>query len=262
MQFLRRPAALVALIAVEGVAVVAVHRLGDRAPFDLPFDHLDPWLRAAPGDALAAALRAVALVCAWWLLLVTLAYAARAWRASRARSCLRVGNSPRDSPYRRPCARGVDRGRRVHHAIRRAVRRSHGRRSPAVGHRRRARREKSRFTARGRRASARSASVPSRLDVPEPPTAQPVDQGTVVVTTGDNLWDLSAAALARAMGRERASLGNDEIARYYIVAPFAGRRMASRIAKIFKLSRCLDELSDRRERAACLFPDQLPVANL
>jgi hypothetical protein len=31
--------------------------------------------------------------------------------------------------------------------------------------------------------------------------------------------------------------------------------VASRIAKIFKLSRCLDELSDRRERAACLFPD-------
>ena len=67
------------------------------------------------------------------------------------------------------------------------------------------------------------ASVPSRLDVPEPPTAQPVDQGTVVVTTGDNLWDLSAAALARAMGRERASLGNDEIARYWSVVCDANR---------------------------------------
>src|SRR6478672_11865777 len=75
MRKIRQSLALVVLLSVEAVAVVAVHRVGAHAPFDLPFDHLDPWLRAAPGDALAAALRAVALVCAWWLLLVTLAYA-------------------------------------------------------------------------------------------------------------------------------------------------------------------------------------------
>jgi nucleoid-associated protein YgaU len=36
-----------------------------------------------------------------------------------------------------------------------------------------------------------------------------------VVTPGDNLWDLSAAALARATARERVTLVDDEIARYW-----------------------------------------------
>jgi hypothetical protein len=38
---------------------------------------------------------------------------------------------------------------------------------------------------------------------------------TVVVTPGDNLWELSAAALARATARERVALTDDEIARYW-----------------------------------------------
>src|SRR6478735_6653235 len=74
MQFLRRTSAMLAALVTEGIAVVAVHRLGHRAPFDLPFDQVDPWLRAAPEDALAAALRALTMLCACWLLFATVAY--------------------------------------------------------------------------------------------------------------------------------------------------------------------------------------------
>ena len=38
---------------------------------------------------------------------------------------------------------------------------------------------------------------------------------TVVVAPGDNLWELSAAALARGTARERAAIADDEIARYW-----------------------------------------------
>ena len=57
-------------------------------------------------------------------------------------------------------------------------------------------------------------------DERDPPLVAP---STVVVEPGDNLWDLSAAALARATGRERAALGDDEIARYWNVVCDANR---------------------------------------
>ena len=75
MQFLAGRLRVAILLAAESVAVVAVHGLGERAPFDLPLTDLDPWLRAAPVDALAAALRLAALVVAWWLLAATALYA-------------------------------------------------------------------------------------------------------------------------------------------------------------------------------------------
>ena len=54
----------------------------------------------------------------------------------------------------------------------------------------------------------------------EPPLVAPF---TVVVEPGDNLWDLSATTLARVTGRERAALGDDEIARYWNVVCDANR---------------------------------------
>ena len=66
-------------------------------------------------------------------------------------------------------------------------------------------------------------SVPTPSGPPEAPIAQAVEQGTVVVAPGDNLWDLSAAALARATGRERVDLGDDEIATYWSVVCDANR---------------------------------------
>ena len=248
MQFPRRSAALVAVIVGEGLAVVAVHRLGDRPPFDLPFGQLDAWLDAAPEDALAAGLRAVALLCTWWLLLVTLAYAGA--RVARVPAALRACEWLTPSAIRRT----VDRALAA---------------SIVVG---------AVTTPFGARAVARTSDPPPRsapppsviVDVrdgrsldalpsatapplppePEPasadptdpavtttvssaddaPTARPVDDeqalvapSTVVAAHGDNLWDLAAAALARATGRERAALGDDEVARYWNVVCDANR---------------------------------------
>ena len=50
-----------------------------------------------------------------------------------------------------------------------------------------------------------------------------VPPSTVVAERGDNLWDLAAAALARATGRERAALDEGEIARYWSVVCDANR---------------------------------------
>ena len=78
MQFLRRWRSSSRLVAAEGVAIVAVQRLGQpravrpavRRPRRVARTH-------RPMTRLAAALRSVALLCAWWLLLVTLAYRVR-----------------------------------------------------------------------------------------------------------------------------------------------------------------------------------------
>ncbi len=240
MQFLRR-LALAAVIAAEGLAVVAVQRLGDRAPFDLPFDHLDAWLEAAPEDALAAGLRAVALLCTWWLLLVTLAYVGAS--VTRVPAALRACEWLTPSTIRRT----VDRALAASIVV--------GTVSTPLG---------ASAVAGTSDPPPRSAPPPSvivdvrdgrSLDAlptesappPEPTTVDPavaptvsstadaaivlpddrdqplVAPTTVVVEPGDNLWDLSAAALARATGRERAALGGDEIARYWNVVCNANR---------------------------------------
>jgi hypothetical protein len=226
MRFLRPPAALGALIAAEGVAVVAVHRLGDRAPFDLPFDHLAPWLRAAPGDALAAALRAVALLCAWYLLLITLAYACA--RAARIPSAIRA------CEWAAPCAirRTVDRAVAASIVVgvvttpfgARSVDRAADAPPPSVIIDVRDGRSLESLPA-DTALSPGQVSVSAPLDPPEAPIAQTADQGSssVVAASGDNLWDLSAAALARATRRDRVTLSNDEIAAYWSAVCDANR---------------------------------------
>jgi len=58
---------------------------------------------------------------------------------------------------------------------------------------------------------------------PDPLPAPAASPGTIVVERGDNLWDLAATALARATARDRADLGDDEIAAYWQLVCDANR---------------------------------------
>ena len=67
---------LVGVIAVEAVAVFALHRLGTVPGFSPDWSDLGGWLATAtPEEAIATTLRLVALVLAWWLLVTTVLYA-------------------------------------------------------------------------------------------------------------------------------------------------------------------------------------------
>src|SRR4051794_37568106 len=88
-QRLRAVLATTLAVGLESAAIVGLTALGAQRGFALPLGHLDEWLRVTPpADALAAALRWVALAGAWWLLGGTLLYvaavAARAPAAGRA----------------------------------------------------------------------------------------------------------------------------------------------------------------------------------
>lgn len=79
---------LAALLLVEAVALPTLQRLGSLPYLATPglrWAAWRPWLQAtAPQDAVAAALRLMATVGAWWLLVTTLGYlAARALRIPR-----------------------------------------------------------------------------------------------------------------------------------------------------------------------------------
>jgi hypothetical protein len=202
--------ALLALLMAEAVAVVAVLGLGTRPPFDLPLDRLDPWLRASPGDALVAALRVVALASAAWLYVVTVAYACA--RASGVPAAIRA--CERATP--RAVRRVVDRALAASIVVSAFV--SPLRVGADPGPR------ASLDVRDGRDAATRSVTVPPVGSIPAPPsdaagppvvTAAPVVE-SVVVAPGNNLWDISAAALARATGQERAGLTDDGIAAYWL----------------------------------------------
>lgn len=72
-----RVGTLTALVAIELLAVSALHRLGRLPWLTVDWRHLSTWLTSSGSeDALAATLRVVALVCAYWLLLSTILYVA------------------------------------------------------------------------------------------------------------------------------------------------------------------------------------------
>ncbi|MEX1008240.1 MAG: hypothetical protein WD271_10410 [Acidimicrobiia bacterium] len=207
MEFLRRSASLLVVLSVEAIAVAAVHRLGTRAPFNLPMDDLEPWLRAAPEDALAAALRVVALVFAWWLLVATVAYAcARAVAIPAAvRAC--------EWATPRTIRRTVDRVLAAS-IVAGAVT------APVSAHSVGAVQDPPPQVSVDVRSGKSLETLPSEWSPPvgvDPPMDPPIDRlaATVVVAPGDNLWDLSASALASETGRERGTLENDEVARYW-----------------------------------------------
>jgi hypothetical protein len=212
MHFVRRSASLLVVLSGETVAVAAVHRLGTRAPFNLPLDDVDPWLRAAPADALVAALRVVALVLAGWLLLATIAYACA--------SAVSIPSAVRACEWATPRAirRTIDRALAVS-IVAGAVT------LPASAHGAGAVQDRPPPVSVNVRSGRGLGSLPSEWSPPvtveHTPVVPVVDRprdsstATVVVTPGDNLWELSAAALARGTGRERVTLADDEIARYW-----------------------------------------------
>lgn len=232
MQFLRRSASLLVVLSVEAIAVAAVHRLGTRAPFNLPIDDLQPWLRAAPEDALAAALRVVALVFAWWLLVATVAYA-----CARA-AAIPAGVRACEWATPRTIRRTVDRALAASIVIGAVT-------SPSSAHSVGAVQDPPPQVSVDVRSGKSLESLPSGWSPPvvvaepsvdplsdrppdppmDPPMDSPMDQlgATVVVAPGDNLWDLSASALASGTRRERVALDDNEIARYWSTVCDANR---------------------------------------
>jgi hypothetical protein len=221
-----RLGAVVPLLVLEAGAVAALHRLGSMAPFDLA-PHVDAWARAEPGDALAAALRWVALGAATWLfgltLLTVLAGALGARRAAR----LGVRALPR--VVRRVVDRALTTGVAAAIVIAptaAAARTTQARPQPPVVT----------VVRDGRGPDLRSLpapaaptpSVPSAPPAPPAPAPVRSTPRTVVVTPGDNLWELAAAEIADATGRDRASVADGEIAPYWWVVCEANRaRLAS-----------------------------------
>ena len=224
MRSLHRRARLPLLLAVEAAAVVAVHRLGSRPPFDLSLDTIDPWVRAAPADALLAALRVVALAGAAWLFAITAAYALA--RGLGIRSAL--GVLERATPHL--VRRVVDHAVAASIVVGAFAAPAHAATAappPVVVDERNGRQHGSGSITslpadarRARGAPDRVVAAPS-LQVPATPPAQttvsapPSQPTSVVVQPGDNLWTIAADALARATARDRADLDAAEIARYW-----------------------------------------------
>ncbi len=82
MHGLPRTATAAALIGFEAATIVALHRLGSLGWMSVPWSSVQTWLEVAPiEDVVAASLRSIALVVAYWITLSTVAYAlARALR--------------------------------------------------------------------------------------------------------------------------------------------------------------------------------------
>jgi hypothetical protein len=230
MRSFRRRARLPLLLAVEAAAVVAVHRLGSRPPFDLPLDDVDAWVHASPADALLAALRVTALAGAAWLFAVTAAYALA--RGLGIRSAL--GVLERATPH---LVRRV-----VDHAVAASIvvgalaapAHAAAKPPPVVVDVRNGRAHGGSLSSlpadipRARTTPASSTTVATPAPpvptlpptaappAPAPPAPAPLAAPTnVVVQAGDNLWTIAADALAHATARDRASLDDAEIARYW-----------------------------------------------
>jgi hypothetical protein len=72
---LRRAGSFLALLAFEAGAVVLLTRLGDVPSLRIPWHNLTPWIVDSPvEDVLAAILRTIALLVAWWLLASNVLY--------------------------------------------------------------------------------------------------------------------------------------------------------------------------------------------
>ncbi len=223
-------AAVALLVAAEAAAVVALVQVGSAPPFDLGADPA-AWARATPEDALAAALRWVALAGAAWLLVVTALDVVLAVVSGR-----RHGRAP---------------GRRLRLAPR-AVRRLVDRAvltgvaagvvlAPGAAHATRSGRDATPPAVvvvrdgRGDLASLPPSNRPARVPradavAPPAPPAPPAPAlpDRVVAGAGDSLWEIAAQALARARGAPRPSLPDADIAPYWVAVCEANRdRLAS-----------------------------------
>jgi hypothetical protein len=209
---------LVLLLTVEAAAVVAVHRLGGRPPFDLPLDHVEPWVRAAPADALLAALRVATLGASAWLFAVTAVYALA--RGLGVPSLL--GVLERATP--RLIRRVVDPAVAASIVVGALAAPVHAASapSPAVVDVRNGRQHAGRPLTSLPVDPRRAGDAPAPVGAPAVTPSTPLLPGTppaastsVVVQPGDNLWTIAADALARATARDRAGLDDEEVARYW-----------------------------------------------
>jgi hypothetical protein len=211
---------LLALLAAEAAAVLAVHRLGARPPFDLPLDDVDPWVRAAPTDALLAALRFVTLGAAAWLFAVTAAYALA--RGLGIGSVLGVVERATPHLIRRVVDHAVA-ASIVVGALAAPVHAA-AQPSPVVVDVRNGRQHPGGSLTSLPPDSRRTSDTPVRAAAPgvtappiplRLPGAPPGAPTSVVVEAGDNLWTIAADALARATDRDRAAIDDAEIASYW-----------------------------------------------
>ena len=169
--------------------------VGTRRPFDLPIDDWEAWVRAAPADALASALRLLALGAASWLLVTTLLYVgASVARLPRLlRACAAVTPLPVRHLVDGTCAASV-----VLATL-----------AGPLG-------------ADVRDGRAVPPRPPVTAALPDSPGDRARGRGSVrrfevEVAPGDNLWAIAAQTLARATGRDRGAVTDDEIARYWRV---------------------------------------------
>jgi hypothetical protein len=218
---------LALLLAAESAAVVAAHRLGGRPPFDLPLDDVDPWVRAAPADALLAALRLATLGAAAWLFAVTAAYALA--RGLGIRSVLGILDHATPHLVRRVVDHAVAASivvgalaAPVHAAsspspvvvdVRNGRQHESGSLTSLPPDSRRASHAPARATLPG--VTAPTLPVPAAPPTPRAVPAPPAAATSAVVQAGDDLWTIAADALARATMRDRAGLTDAEIARYW-----------------------------------------------
>ncbi len=207
---LRRTAAALAtagVLALEVGAVVGLGALGTRRDFAVPLTHLDDWIRATPpADALAAVLRWVAVLGAWWLLGGTLLYVAAA--VSRVPGAVRAARWVALPPVRRvvdvACAATVVAGAVF---------------APATGAGAAVAGAPSTTEVRDGRTGGLASLPPAPAPAPAAapvaipaPAAQPPAAAVVVVAPDDNLWELTARRIAATTGRARDDVTDAEIA--------------------------------------------------
>ena len=235
MQVRRRAlAGLATLVAVEVAAVALLVRLGTTHPFDLG-PSLDAWSGAAPEDALAAALRWVALVAAGWLLVTTLVDVVTV-ACTRGRD---VAGAHAPGPPLRVAPRVVrglvDRALVAGMAVGVTI-------APGAAYAQRAREPvppvvtvvrdgrsgglASLPADPGRAAGRPAPRTPVARTPPAPPapplvapetplTPSPSPTG-VVVEPGDSLWEIAAREVARATGRARHEVPDTDVAWYWV----------------------------------------------
>jgi hypothetical protein len=228
MTTLRRTTRVICTVLVEAAALVALVLAGRRAELRIPLRHLGPWLRDGdPATVVVALLRGVALVGAGWLLASTLLYfAAAVSRAPAAMRAVRWSTLP-------AARRAIDAACAVSVATSVML-------VPAVAGAARTGRDGSDTTSvsvrdgHGGIAQLPPDSTTTTLPrpqaaaptVPAPPAPGAVD--SVVVASGDNLWELAAVHLAATSARTRPEVSDAEIAPYWVRVCEANRdRLAS-----------------------------------
>jgi hypothetical protein len=238
--------ALTVLVAGEGLAVVALHRLGTVDGFAIPRRDFARWLHATPSeDVLLAGIRLAALVTAWWLLATTLLYVGarlaqlhgavravgwatlpgvRRW-ADRAAAVSIVaasalgaarpaaaGPPPPTGPARPPVVIDLDHRDRseLPHLPPVSVRTGHRIDAPRVPSVPSGPPPETAPLAEPGASSAHAAPPPA----PGPPPA-PAHRASHAIERGEHLWSIAAQHLASGRGRARADLTAAEIAPYW-----------------------------------------------